>query len=386
MSIILITGQPGGGKTALCVDMLANDPQFKGRPLFIMGIPDLKIEHNICPPVSEWTEIRKSPEDETISLAYFTFPENALVVIDEAQRVYRPRSVGTKVPPEVAAFETHRHTGIDFILLTQHPGLLDANIRKLIGRHIHIRVTALGRYKHEWPELGDPESTSSRAVSAREKYKLPKRAFDLYKSSQLHTKIKTKIPLFVWMFIGCIILFAVLGVVVYKRVTAHMAPPKIESATPPGQTTSHSGKPELSQAEYFASFKPREKGLYHTAPRYDSVTVPVDAPWPTGCMVRVATKTKPETCRCVDQQGNNYATTHATCRSIVDNGIFKDWGEKEAKKSDEKPRQSDQPRTVQQQQQPQYQNQPAPPPVIQQADNRPPIVPDSSPWRFQPKT
>jgi len=135
MSVVIVTGQPGSGKTALTVDMIANDPQFKGRPLFVMGIPDLKVPHITCPPVDEWTEYRTSPEDPSLDLAYFTFPENALVVIDEAQRVYRPRPTGTRVPPEVAAFETHRHLGVDFILLTQHPGLIDSNIRKLVGRH-----------------------------------------------------------------------------------------------------------------------------------------------------------------------------------------------------------------------------------------------------------
>ena len=329
MSVILITGQPGGGKTALCVDMLAHDEQFKGRPLFVMGIPELTLDHSVCPPGNEWTELRPCPEDESKDLAYFTFPENALVVIDEAQRIYRPRAVGSKVPPEVAAFETHRHTGIDFILLTQHAGLIDSNIRKLIGRHIHIRVTPLGRYKYQWTELGDPESTSSRDIAAKERYKLPARAFDLYKSSQKHTKIKTKMPWFVWVFGIAFLMSIALGFYTYQRITAKIEPKSKTETLAKDSPRSTTGQNDgvQSPSEYFASLSPRQQGLHHTAPRYDEITKPTDAPWPVGCIQRAAWRDKPAGCRCIDQQGNNYNTSDAQCRSIVKNGIFKDWGE-----------------------------------------------------------
>jgi len=323
MSVVIVTGQPGSGKTALTVDMIANDPQFKGRPLFVMGIPDLKVPHITCPPVDEWTEYRTSPEDPSLDLAYFTFPENALVVIDEAQRVYRPRPAGTRVPPEVAAFETHRHLGVDFILLTQHPGLIDSNIRKLVGRHIHIRVTPLGRYRYEWTELGDPESNSSRELAARSKYTLPKRAFDLYKSSELHTKIKVRIPAYVYVFgIGALSAIA-LGWYAYTRVDARVNP--LSSIEAKVEKTEAKIKDHLpgSPASYHAERTPRINGLAYTAPVYDEITKPNDAPFPTGC---VATAKR---CRCTDQQGNDLVTTDAICRQIVEHGIFKDWGQRE---------------------------------------------------------
>lgn len=347
MAVILITGQPGGGKTALCVDMLAHDSQFEGRPIFVMGIPELQLEHTPCPPVAEWTEFRQSPEDETINLAYFTFPENALVVIDEAQRVYRPRPVGSKVPPEVAAFETHRHTGVDFILLTQHAGLLDSNIRKLIGRHIHIRVTPLGRYKYEWTELGDPESASSRDIAAKEKYKLPARAFDLYKSSQKHTKIKVKMPWFVYLFGIAAVSALVLGYYAYSRVTDRTKPQSAQSTPSHNQpgTKADSSKPEqLTANDYVESLQPRIPGMHSTAPRYDELTKPNDAPWPMGCVISAKWRDRPETCRCIDQQGNRYTAPDSLCRSIVQNGIFKDWqGPENERKQHEQTRQAAQP-------------------------------------------
>ena len=266
MSVILVTGQPGSGKTAHVVDLLAHDEQFNGRPIFVMGIPDLTLSVIQAPPVDQWVEYRQSPEDPNLELAYFTFPENSLVVLDEAQRVYRPRPVGSKVPGEVAAFETHRHLGIDFISISQHAGLIDSNIRKLVGRHIRIRVTALGRYRYEWTELGDPESYSSRELAARQKYVLPKRAFGLYKSSELHTKIKAEIPFFVWIFLVATMSAISLGGWAVYRVKQRTNPEpetKLVTAAPaptaPGATTSA----VLTQEDILVSRIPRISGELH---------------------------------------------------------------------------------------------------------------------------
>lgn len=333
--IILITGQPGSGKTAHCVDMLANDDQFKGRPLFVGGVPDLTLDHEPAPPVAEWTELRTAPEDESLKLAYFTFPAQSVIVVDEAQRIYRPRSTGSKVPPEVAAFETHRHTGVDFILLTQHPGLLDANIRKLVGKHIHIAVTPFGRYRYEWTKCVDPESKAEREIASRSRYELPKRAFKLYKSSELHTKIKTRMPAYVYVF--ALALIAVLGMsyYIYGRIFSKFDTPTVAKINSPGQSSAQSGTAEpahkLSKAEYFEREVARVPGLHHTASKYDGVTAPFDAPWPVGCVQNK------DRCRCIDQQGNTYATTLDVCRSVVKDGIFKDWQGPEEKQAKREP-------------------------------------------------
>lgn len=318
MSVIVFTGQPGSGKTAAVVDMLAHDEQFKGRPLFVTGIPDLAIDHSPCPPVSEWTEQRVSPDDESIQLSYFTFPENSVVVIDEAQRIYRPRPVGSKVPPEVAAFETHRHTGVDFILITQHAGLIDSNIRKLVGRHVHIRVTPFGRYRYEWTELGDPESSSSREVAAKEKYTLPKRAFGLYKSSQLHTKIKVKMPWYVYLFGACLVGTIGLSVYAYKRVSAKVDPgnpeAKVSTSDRPGQTSDI--KIPATADDILAQETPLLKGRADTAPMYAELRQPKQLPMVVGCI-----KT-PTRCECQNQQGTDAGLDRLQCEKWLTNPPF----------------------------------------------------------------
>lgn len=320
--IILITGLPGSGKTAHAVDILAHDAQFADRPKFVMGIPELAIDHSETPPVEQWVEFRQAPEDISLELPYFRFPEGAVVLIDEAQRIYRPRAVGSAVPPHVAAFETHRHTGIDFILITQAPNLIDSNVRRLIGKHIHIRVTHFGRYRYEWSELGDPESSNSRQMAAKSKFKLPSRAFDLYKSSQLHTKIKARIPGYFWLFLVASLLAVALSIYAYQRIISK-APEKTEQLgkAPPGQTppTKDQAKQALTPEQYLDARKPRIIGMAHTAPVYDEITKPNDAPWIAGCY------TIKGNCKCLDQQGTTYRTTPDICKQFISDGIFRDW-------------------------------------------------------------
>lgn len=322
MSITLITGAPGTGKTAHAVDLI--EKEYKGREVFQMGIRDLMMEHFPVPPVAEWTEEKASPEDPEHVQAWFTFPANSVILIDEAQTVFRPRPVGSRVPPEVQAFETHRHLGIDFVLITQHPGLIDSNIRKLVGRHRHIRHTALGRHMFEWSETGDPESTTSRSIAAKTRYSLPRHVFGRYKSAEVHTKSKTRMPIYVYVFFLCGLGVLYGGWRVYQSFSGKVAP--VAAGVVPASVGTGVPVP----VSYSEAAKPRVAALAHTAPRYDDVTKPVDAPWPAGCLLVGPWRGSKEKCRCVDQQGNNYATTDSMCRHIVENGLFKDWGNREA--------------------------------------------------------
>lgn len=315
--LTLITGATGSGKSAHVVDMLR---QITDRPIFVMGIPELKIEHQQCPPVADWVEFRQDPADPSLSLAYFAFPPNSIVVLDEAQRVFRPRPVGSKVPPEVQAFETRRHTGVDFVLITQHPTFIDANVRKLVTRHIHIHCTFLGRYRLEWVGLGDPNDKASRELASRTKYKLPAKAFDLYKSAELHTKVVVKRPWYYYALPVIALATIGLGWYLYDAFKARTEGATVVDAAAKGDPgllkAGETNKPQTA-AQYLAEYRPRVEGLLHTAPVYDGVTQVMEAPIIAGCVQ--GTKTP---CKCYDQRGNTYRTTAEICRQYIDGGIF----------------------------------------------------------------
>lgn len=190
MSVTVFTGVPGAGKTAALVDELRR--LAGSRPLYVHGLDGLKLPHEKLDP-ERW---------------HLDVPDGALIVIDEAQTVWRPRGSGSKVPAHIAELETHRHKGIDFLITTQHPGLLDSNVRALVGRHVHIRnIGLLGRHWYEWPELGSVTQYAKAPVQRR--YRLPRAAFDLYTSASIHTKQATPIPKGLVLLVVC--LLAVVG-------------------------------------------------------------------------------------------------------------------------------------------------------------------------------
>jgi zona occludens toxin len=314
--ITLITGAPGTGKTALAVSMM--EDELNGRPLYVDGVKDLCVPHEPVPEVDSWVERGVSAESGAEVVKWTAFPPNAVIVLDECQRLFRPRPVGSKVPDAVAGFETHRHAGLDFWLITQHPNLLDSNVRRLVGRHIHIRHTALGRYLYEWTEVGDPESKSSRDVSASRKYQLPKKVFNKYKSAELHTKSRQRMPLYVYVLGAAVLGMIGSGLYIYRTIEAKITPEAMPVA--PGQKpdkTSAPSKPSpLSPAGYVEAHKPRIADLAFSAPVYDEVTKPVTAPIPAACVQSA------KGCKCWSQQATTLQVSEGTCRSIVAGGFF----------------------------------------------------------------
>ena len=142
--ISLITGLPGSGKTKLLVHELMHRQDLKNRPLFVDGIPELKI------PTME------IPEGESMMTWHKWAPKGAILVIDEAQRIFFPLSAG-EVPEHIQQLQTHHLREIFFFLIVQHPDLLDARVRFSVGEHRDISKIMLGfkriRYWHRCADL-----------------------------------------------------------------------------------------------------------------------------------------------------------------------------------------------------------------------------------------
>jgi len=149
--ITLLTGMPGAGKTAAMVDLVRQ--LSRDRPLFVhfdeseRSRGEQKLLH----------ETLKLPHTPVNAANWHNeVPDGGILVIDEGQGCWRPRGPASKVPPAIAALETHRHAGVDIFITTQAPRLIDSNVRALVGRHVHIRDTGwLGRWWYEWPEVNE---------------------------------------------------------------------------------------------------------------------------------------------------------------------------------------------------------------------------------------
>ena len=306
--LYLFTGVPGSGKTLNVVSMLAKRPDLKNRPLFIDGIPDLKIPHE------------QIPEGESIQTWPKWAPTGAIIVVDECQRIFRPRPSGSKVPDYVSELETHRHRGLDFFFITQHPRLIDANLRSLIEHHTHVSKTELGvRRKLEWSTGGakNPESRADVRDALKSVYKLDKSVYGLYKSAEEHTKIKTGrskvfylIPVILLMIIGGLWGFYDFWGDFKKTTPTLTAQPTPE---PPQQ------RPHLTEDDY----KPAIDGQPHTAPIYDQYNKAVKTmPYPVACVKNA------DRCTCYTDQGTAIKGFSKTqCLEFVENGIYNPYKE-----------------------------------------------------------
>lgn len=196
--ITLITGTPGSGKTAYALDMMIRLQKLdNSRPLYVHGIPELKVAHEIVTCESKTCDFCSTLLDRDKYRRADNWHEwaalGAILFFDEVQNIHRPRHGAKVVPEAVAAYEVHRHRGLDFFMITQNPSLIDGNVRALVSRHIHLSATWARRVQHEWNQCKtDIDSTIGESIKSN--YTLPKEVFKLYKSASLHTTVSRKKP------------------------------------------------------------------------------------------------------------------------------------------------------------------------------------------------
>lgn len=317
--ITLITGGPGLGKTALVVKMIQT--VYAGKTVF-SNIRGLVLEHSPLPHIDEWT--REEFNAQGTSEYRYNFPPGSVVIIDECQQFFRPRSSGTKVPPIMQAFETHRQEGVDFVLMTQGTNLIDFNLKALIkgGKHIHLRTTWLGRYSHEASECIAYDDKSALALTAKRKYKLPSEVFDLYKSAELHTKPpKVKLPVQVYIIVGLLILGGLLTWRFGSKIESTVNPSKETEAAQrwaakPTGAGAIGGLPVMNEEWKQEQFIPAHPHYPESAAAYRALRVVVNMPTVSMCL---ATKSK---CQCYTEQGTRLPIDATECRSLAETSRF----------------------------------------------------------------
>lgn len=308
--ITLTTGVPGSGKSLYTISYVKAKSESENRPVFYHGIKDLTLPWLLMDDPREWDSL----------------PEGSIIVIDECQTVFRPRGAGSQVPAYIAALETHRHKGYDIFLITQHPMLVDQNIRRLVGQHFHVvRKFGLDRANvHEW---GSTHEITQRnlAQATQHIFRYTQEAYSYYKSAEMHTH-KKRIPMRVYFLMAAPLLIGVLVYLTWTKLSSftNAAPAPASSAI--GQLTSavesvSTAPDEDEKIAYLEKQVPRLAGLPWTAPQYDEITAPKDAPRPVSCIENRTTNK----CRCVDQQYNTLHVSDSFCRNFVQHGMFVAW-------------------------------------------------------------
>lgn len=320
--ITLITGGPGTGKTAWTLNEILKLQDQEMRPLYVHGIRDLKIPHAPIYCRSNLCDICTSQVIDDSALYVEDWPQwkepGALIVIDEVQRIWRPRGASSQPHESVSMLETHRHYGVDFWIISQGPHLFDVFIRALVGRHVHLLANWAGRVQYEWPECRQQLQYRSDAV--KRPYKLPKRVYSLYHSAEVHTKQNKRVPLALYGLGGSLALLAFLVYFLLNRFSDpnHLVPGHAaKTAVPPvGTATVAAGPAGTPQASAFPDFTPEKPGVPESAPAYRALVQVKQAPLMAGC---VQSETK---CLCYTHQATPYPTSQAFCREVVAGHYF----------------------------------------------------------------
>ncbi|MDR5172277.1 Zonular occludens toxin [Methylobacillus flagellatus] len=307
--ITLITGLPGSGKSLFTLKTVKDLADQENRPVFYHGIPELTLDWHKMDKGEDWVDC----------------PKGAIIVIDECQTTFRPRANGAAVPKHVSQLEVHRHDGHDLFLITQHPMLLDGNLRRLVGRHYHV-VRFYGFQKstiHEFQSVR--ENVKSLKGSIEKHFVYPKEVFGWYKSADMHT-MKRRIPARLVL----VVLLPIVFIAVIWFLISTIGGFSDRHGTEPGkedgsllnqpvqqyQPVPTPIKPELTWIE---ARQERVPGIPYSAPVYDKITEPVTAPVIAACVDFRGQ------CKCYSQQATPIQTDESLCRQIIRSGVFVDF-------------------------------------------------------------
>lgn len=335
MPITLITGGPGNGKSVRLLYLVETRRREEKREVYYSGIADCLLPWHLFG--LESTDPKKPHMTDPSN--WDTLPEGSIIVIDECQRLFRPRPVGSKVPDYVAALETHRHKGFDIYLVTQAPALIDSNVRNLVETHEHL----MRKFGSQWATVHAWKGVKfncivSRKDSQESQFVYPKEVYTWFKSAEVHT-VKRNIPTKVKLFFGCFVVLLGAAGYAWHAVSGigkpSTASPQVQAApgqalasrqngpqgagqASPGRSGYHA--PQTPQALY-ASYQPRIPGLPYTAPRYDELTAPVRVPVVVGCWQTESGSDG----WCITQQGTRLKLDKAFMASFIEAGSFLDF-------------------------------------------------------------
>lgn len=357
--IELLTGLPGNSKTLNLLRTVIDRAAEEKRPVFYSGIKGLLLDDPRLKGTS-WTEIQ--PEK------WMECPDGSIIVIDECQKVFRARTLGSVPPQHVTDLEEHRHRGMDFYVATQHPSLIDPALRRLVQTHRHmVRIFGFeASTVHRWDRCVDhPDKPQFRRDSEASKWVFDKSLYGVYHSATIHTA-KARIPLRAKLLVLVPVLVIAAGWWVYKTTAKHRKPVAEEVAVAPGRAGSSSvGRAAVPAApgvvdapvadrkqsgaddpvhdvkEYMWRETPRVTGIPQTAPKYDELTRPTRVPVPAMCFqIGSVSGGKSPRCSCYTQQGTPMdGIPFNMCVDFAQRGHFQDFDPDPVKPSQE-PRQA----------------------------------------------
>lgn len=219
--IILLTGQPGHGKSQYAIKMILE--YIKRNENYIKSLKKLKYDlinpfyrysfktdpkAGFCgyrhiytdidgintPSVKPLKGVKRCPSD------YRKTPNGSVFFYDECHKLpWVQDASGSLSKNEITiSLNEHRHRDFDIILITQFPAYIHTHIRGLVEEHYHLKRFQGLKYAtlYKWNEfILNPRTDKAMKESfAKEKFKFSKKYFQHYKSATSHLSFRFKFP------------------------------------------------------------------------------------------------------------------------------------------------------------------------------------------------
>ncbi len=337
------TGLMGHGKTLNTIKEVDIKARSEGRTVYYNNVTDL----DSTKLAADWF-----PFDD--ARLWFELPDNAIIVVDEAQGsaavpMFGVRDPRQAVPPHISNFEIMRKKGHEVHLITQDPRFLDVHVRRLCNKHLHYwRIfgsTKVARYELERC-FNDVEKFSTNKEATRTIISLDKKYFGAYSSAKAAHHFKFRPSKKAVFFFVALLVTLWLGYRVYDRFNQGSEPAAPASADSPSNSIASVAKSLMpgaqeeikkqTRAQYVASRKPRIAEIPSSAPVYDELTKPKAYPklfcasssdpniyarefakMPSMVVNGVGT-----VCQCYTQQATRIKTDFEFCANVVAYGYF----------------------------------------------------------------
>lgn len=303
--ITLKTGVPGSGKTLSMVsELLANSKLPEPRPVYT-NITGLAIPHIL---LENWEPTTQRKEGVLYTIDWRQCPAGSLIVIDECFLYgYDARSAQAQVPDYIRDLAVHRKDfSVDIVFIAQHPKLLHVALRRQVGKHQHYRrVFGWGRAVcYEWDQAQDNLTSTKTAVMTQFSY--PRSVFSAYKSAEVHTKPKFRLPWFFWIPVGIIPLAAWAVPSAYTTLQGAMTGKGIAATAKPVEKPPELPKLQPVTVAPPLGIQPPPAGFDPIGPHVEVLKVVA-----AGCIVT------PKGCGCFDVQGKPAETDAQMCEALA---------------------------------------------------------------------
>lgn len=317
MAITLITGKPGSFKTAYVMET-ALKLISEGSDCYFCNFRGLSQEFNILDNFADWEKL----------------PDGSKIFIDEIQEFTRDVKTNAKteeLPPHFTSLEKHRHRGMDFYIVTQHPLFIHTHIRRLVDEHRHFVRTkgvpfATQRiWQHVCDKPEDYREASLQSGCQTVTFKPNKRVFSHYESTVVDTHSTFKLPPKLKI-VGtlCAIGLLAFGLLTYKVYNSmsskldtnpteqinHVQP--VQSNSLPEvkpEVLSSINSPVLDSSNDYNPDLPFQNRVY-SYPKFS------DVPQISGCI------SDDKTCHCFTQQGTKLKVSYSDCKAYLSDRPF----------------------------------------------------------------